>query len=171
MLLNAFSNFEHENGFSPVWVLSCFFNPLLFLNAFSHFDHFWKWFLSSVDTFRSNQSTFFAKGFPHLVQAYVSLQCGSNYKELLLTSLDPFMKIASLQCGYFHVSSNLHFLLKVLAHLVQKNGSSPVWILSCFFKSPLFMSNPCHIWSSQMASLQILSCLFKPTLYVNVLSH
>ena len=53
----------------------------------------------------------------------------------------------------------------VFSHMEQAYGYSPVWILSCFFKST-FVYVSCHfppVW--------VLICVFKWALWLNTLSH
>ena len=65
-------------------------------------------------------------------------QCGfiHAFKHLML-SICSYIESSwmdYLQCGFFHVSSN-GLMLNIFCHWEQLNGSSPVWVLSCLFKS------------------------------------
>ena len=122
---NALSNLEQGNGFSPVWILSCYFKVPHWLKTLSHLVH--------------------ANGLSHVwvlscfFEALLSLNALSHLEQGN-GLLDPnfyktFTSIESLPC--FRVNSSLLIL-----------GPFPAFTpkLHCHWM-------PCHTWNREMASL------------------
>ena len=101
------------------------------------------------------------------------------------------MQMASLLCGLFHAFLN-HNFVEMLFHtwnmkmasllyasfhapsisLEQANGFSPVWVLSCTFKLPLWLKAFSQLEQANgFSPVWVLSCSFKWALFQKVLLH
>ena len=150
---------------SYLWVLSCSFNLLLLLNAFSHLSRhitsllcgFFHapsiqlccWMLSQILSMKmaSLLCQFFQAASIHF--------CCWMLSHILST------KMASLLCGFFHASS-IHFCCRMLSHIEQENGFSPVWVLS-WSLNPLMLLNAFSHFEHEngFSPVWVLSCFFK----------
>lgn len=130
--MKAFPHCLHSQDFSPIWIHSCLWRPL------------------KVD-----------KAFPHSCISRVFLHCDSSVflkvtasKEsfaALLTCIGPLSTVTSSMCSkltckqkafphcYLHYGRLIHLWkeleeMKTFPLRFHSSGSSPVWVLSCFWK-------------------------------------
>ena len=170
ILLYALSLLEQENGFSPVWILSCFIRIATCFKCLATLIAE-KWLLSCVDPFISPHIPFLCKclatsrtgkwllacvypfmspQIPFLCKCLATSRTGKR----LLTFVDPFM------------SPQIPYLKK--PNLEQVNGFLPFQILLWFFKSlphPNSLSNSEQV--DGFSPVCVLSCNFNLPFFLN----